>query len=68
MIDRDVYLDRVRALFDDYHRRTPGSVDRSSAADDVLAGWSSPPPANVAYKGAHGLRRGVPSWEAPKGA
>ncbi len=38
MVDRDVYLDRVRALFDDYHRRTRGSVDRGPAADDVLAG------------------------------
>ncbi|GGF44044.1 GNAT family N-acetyltransferase [Williamsia phyllosphaerae] len=42
MVDRGVYLDRVRALFDDYHQRTPGSVDRGPAADDVLAGLDQP--------------------------
>ena len=46
----------------------PLRVEVYRLAEDALAGWSSPPPAHVAYKGAHGLRRGVPSWEAPKGA
>jgi predicted acetyltransferase len=38
IVDRGVYLARTRALFEEYHRRTSGSVDRYSALDDALAG------------------------------
>ncbi|MGU3433215.1 GNAT family N-acetyltransferase [Actinomycetes bacterium M1A6_2h] len=38
MVNRDVYLARARALFEEYHHRTPGSVDRFAALDDALSG------------------------------
>ena len=43
----------------------PLRVEVYRLADGKLDGWSQPTPAFKAYKGAHGLRRMIPAWEAP---
>ena len=46
----------------------PLAVEVYRLADGLLDGWREPRPAHEAYKGAHGLRRVTPPWEAGGGA